>query len=98
MSGTVYITLFDQSSPTKGYAYKGDVVYGNPGSTNANFSVVTGSLSLIGTIGAPSALQAAPTVTADTTNGGLNISYQPPTGNTDTWYASARVDVVRAGQ
>lgn len=36
-------------------------------------------------------LGANPTVTADTTNGGLNISYTPPAGNTDTFYAEALV-------
>lgn len=39
-------------------------------------------------------LGANPTVTADTTNGGLNISYTPPGGNTDTFYAEALVRYV----
>jgi hypothetical protein len=46
----------------------------------------------------PFTLQAAPTVTVDTTNGGLNISYQPPAANTDTFYAQAvvRYNTLRA--
>jgi hypothetical protein len=33
-------------------------------------------------------------LTADTTNGCLNISWTPPTSNTDTWNVSARVQTV----
>ncbi len=35
----------------------------------------------------PFTLAANPTITADTTNGGFNVSYTPPTGNTDTFWA-----------
>lgn len=41
------------------------------------------------TAGSPSALQAAPTLTADTSLGGFNLSYTPPSGNTDELYAIA---------
>lgn len=34
------------------------------------------------------------TASADTTNGGLNISFTPPTGNTDTWHVVAIVETV----
>jgi hypothetical protein len=34
----------------------------------------------------------AVSVTADTTIGCLNVSFTPPTGNTDTWHIVARVD------
>lgn len=45
-----------------------------------------------GPVGASSmTLQAAPTVTADTTNGGFNISYTPPSGNTDFINAVCRI-------
>lgn len=43
------------------------------------------------TSASPFTLGAAPTVTADTTNGGLNISYTPPAANTDKFYAEAYV-------
>jgi len=36
-------------------------------------------------------LQAIPSIAADTTNGGLNISYTPPTSNTDTLYAVCKL-------
>ncbi|GEM_PF-3261030 len=35
-----------------------------------------------------------PTMTADTTNGGVNVSWTPPKGNTDTFYLTDRVDTV----
>jgi len=35
-------------------------------------------------------------VTADTTNGGLNVSFTPPTGNTDTWNVVVRVSAIVA--
>lgn len=34
------------------------------------------------------------TVTADTTNGCLDVEFAPPTGNTDTWHAVARIDSI----
>lgn len=37
---------------------------------------------------------ASVSLTADTTNGGLNLSFTPPTGNTDTWNVVARVVTV----
>lgn len=43
------------------------------------------------TVGSLGALGAAPTVTADTSNGGFNLSYTPPSGNTDALYAVARL-------
>jgi trimeric autotransporter adhesin len=45
----------------------------------------------------PPTLQAAPSITADTTNGGFNISYQPPVANTDTWYAVGRLRCIYVG-
>lgn len=43
------------------------------------------------TVGSLGALAAIPTITADTTNGGFNISYTPPVGNTDTLVSYCRV-------
>lgn len=34
------------------------------------------------------------TAAADTTNGCLNLSFTPPTGNTDAWHITARVETV----
>jgi hypothetical protein len=45
------------------------------------------------TIGSGLTLQQAPTITADTTNGGFNINYTPPTSNTDTIYGLAYLDM-----
>lgn len=39
------------------------------------------------TSAAPFTLAAAPTITADTANASFNVSYTPPVGNTDTFYA-----------
>jgi hypothetical protein len=39
-------------------------------------------------------MMADDTATADTTNGCLNLSFTPPTGNTDTWHPVARVETV----
>lgn len=35
-------------------------------------------------------------ISADTTNGCLNVSFTPPSGNTDAWHAVATVDAVEA--
>ena len=42
------------------------------------------------TSGAPT-ISTAPTVVADTTYGGLNINFTPPSANTDTWHITVRV-------
>ena len=34
---------------------------------------------------------------ADTTNGGINISFTPPTSNTDTWHIVARIEAAEVG-
>lgn len=65
--------------------------------TNAASTAVTLSVSgVVGgaTTGTPPVLQAAPTFTADTTNGGLNISYTPPVANTDLFYAVCQINYV----
>lgn len=60
--------------------------------TSAATTVVSGVTILPGpTLGSGLILQAIPAITADTTNGGLAITYQPPLLNTDTIFAQAHI-------
>lgn len=91
--GTIYLAIFDYTANV-GWSYRTDIMYGLASST---FFVAGGTFTSVATYGSPPALGAAPTVTADTTYDGLNISFAPPSGNTDNIVASAVVTAVRAG-
>lgn len=57
---------------------------------SAATTTVGGATLTAGTaIGSGLTLQAAPTITADTSHGGFTISYTPPSANADTIYAEA---------
>lgn len=90
--GTIdFVALDVTSSTAKGYVYTcSQFVATTDGTTKFALSG-SPSFSLTATLGSPAALAAAPTVTADTTNGGFNISVTPPSGNTDHWYFAARI-------
>lgn len=75
---------FGQSLITKGSnAASTAMGTGNP-------TVTTGPTASAGSL----TLQATPTQAADTTNGGINISYTPPAANTDRLYAMCRISGV----
>lgn len=48
------------------------------------------------TTGTALTLAAAPTITADTTNGGFNVSYTPPVGNTNAIQATCVIEMYEA--
>jgi hypothetical protein len=59
-----------------------------------------GAASTVLTLGTPTVLSrgtvtgVAVTASADTTNGCLNLSFTPPTGNAHTWHAVARIEAI----
>jgi hypothetical protein len=67
---------------------------------NAMLTRDTGAASTALALGTPVTLTrgtvagAVAAAVADTTNGCLNLSFQPPTGNADSWHAVARIEAV----
>lgn len=58
---------------------------------SATMLVTSGTVTAGPASGTAFTLQANPSITADTTNFGLNVSFTPPSGNTDTFRAVCRV-------
>lgn len=95
VSFTVEIIITDTTSTGKSVTYS----LGQSLLERLNLvATTTLTLNAGGIVAGPSSagytLGAIPTITADTTNGGLNISYTPPAGNTATFYAIAYVRYV----
>lgn len=63
------------------------------GTAAATTAVSSGNPTMVAgpATGSPPSLAVIPAITADTTNGGFNVSYTPPIGNTDTMHASCRI-------
>lgn len=92
VSYTAEVVIFDktnQKSNTYTFALSSIAKPTNAASTvmgTSNPSAVAGP-----TTGGGLTLQADPTITADTTNGGFNVSYTPPSGNTADLRAVCRI-------
>lgn len=88
----VTISAFDHTTPTKNETWQNWnmllTAQGGPGTT-ALVSASTPTPLTNGTLTGSSI-----SVTADTTNGCPNISFTPPSGNTDTWNVNARVEAL----
>lgn len=92
------INIVDKTNFPNGVEYSiGDSVI-TRGSSAATTALGTGNPSAVAgpTTGTPLVLQAAPAITADSTNGGVNLSYTPPLGNTDTLSAVAACEAVES--
>lgn len=86
-----FIAIDTATSASIMYTFGPSVIFkgGNAASTvmgTGNPAAVAGP-----TVGSPPALGAAPTITADTTYGGFNVSVTPPSGNTTNWYYVCRI-------
>jgi hypothetical protein len=97
----IVLRAFDQTTPTKGYTASWGLGSAAPhtldrGATAASTLVdgVTTSIppDVFRSIGTLTGVASA--INADTTLGCLNVLFTPPTGNTDTWHAVARVETV----
>ena len=83
--------IFDVTSAwVQTFSQAASVIY--QGANAASTVIGTNPTMVAGpTIGAIGTLQAIPVIAADTTNGGFKITYQPPTGNTDSIRAMCRI-------
>lgn len=89
---SVHIMAYDHTTTTKNEAWgtwDGLLTRGASAAATALTMATTPTPQTNGTV-TGSAIAA----TADTTNGCLNISFTPPTSNTDTWNVVARVETV----
>ena len=82
----------DVTTSGKNYAWTLPIAY---------FSAWSGAGSAAVTLGTPASVSngslsgSSVSLTADTSNGCLNLSWTPPTGNTDTWKATATIQFSR---
>ena len=85
---TAQILIFNQTTNKSATFYVNESLATR--GANAASTVVTlngGGVTAGPASASPFTLAANPTITADTTNGGFNVSYTPPTANTDTFWA-----------
>jgi hypothetical protein len=85
---SIQLIANDTTTSGKSYSYTLPVCYFAKPFANASTTVSAGTPATV-SVGAVSG--AAVSLTADTTNGGINLSFTPPTSNTDTWSVSALV-------
>lgn len=84
------------ASAMVGYVYRCAGLVASSGNTTKTVLAGTTTLTLVATIGSPSALASAPTIAAVSTgNGGFNITFTPPNPNTDAWQVGARLRMLR---
>lgn len=91
-----WVTITDTSSGEYVTYYMAVPAAISKGANNASTALGTpGPVFTLGDVsGSPPTLAAAPTITADTTNGGYNLSYTPPVANSNTFYAVAHLRIL----
>ena len=94
---TVTLEAFDITTPANGYTARWTGAHDMLRGAGAATVVVDGGTSSV----APDIFRLAGTATgetaviaADVTNGCLAVTFTPPSGNTDTWHAVAKVEAV----
>lgn len=85
---TIYLHARDHTTSGKDFDWTMTGAMLTRDANVASTAFVAGTISILprGTV-----TGAGVTATADTTNGGLNVSFTPPSGNTDTWDISATI-------
>ena len=86
---TLDCAAFDRTTVTKNMSWQA-ITYFLTRGANAASTALLGTASPAATFSNGTVTGAALSLTADTTNGGLNASFTPPTGNTDTWDFTCR--------
>lgn len=90
----IKLSAFDATTPTSSYAWIATGLLGRGSTAASTFWTVDPTVS-------PRTIPASPptgssiSVSADTTNSCLNLSFTPPTGNTDTWRITATAKFTR---
>jgi hypothetical protein len=90
---TIDLVAFDHTTVTKNASWNLITGLMTRGSSAASTAVTVSSLT-VPTYSSGVLTGESLAITADTTNGCLNVSYTPPTGNTDTYDVVARVQSV----
>ena len=90
------IDALDYTTAGKNASWQGltGLLYRNSGVAGVSLSIASATPAATFTNGTLTG--SSMSITADTTNGCLNISWTPPTSNTDTWHVVARVRTVEA--
>jgi hypothetical protein len=89
---TITVSAQDYTAPANTYVVVGVTCLMRQGANAAATVVTCATFPVALTTG--TGATAAIAVTADTTNGGLNIGWTPPAANTDTWHVVANVQTV----
>lgn len=89
---TAHCIISDTTTPAIWVYSLADSILSQAASASTTTFTINGGGVVAGpTQSSPASLVVAPTFAADVTNGGLNIHYTPPSGNTDTIYSACSI-------